>query len=188
MNAADTYYDQKDYLDDDMVKGRELDAQIAPLMETLFAAGDQMSAEVDVQTKALRVSELVAMEAANGRDFDWQTANVMNEARVATDGVEALLIAGTATEDALAKLEAPLQKAFDEATAHAAANPDATTALGNKPLWFNVEGPVSNLLAQIKEIRRDIGASQADPQAALGKLYDDYNSLVDTYNMMANLQ
>jgi hypothetical protein len=187
LNAADIYYDQDDYKDDAMAKGKELDAQMAPLFQVLFVESDKIDAIITAESIRLRRAELTAMETANGRDFDWHAGNVMFEARTVIDEVETLADTGALTVDALQKLEGVMQKAFDEATAYAAANPDVTTSLGNKPLWFSIEGYVSNYLGDIKDLRRAVADSSADVTPQLQSLFDEFNTLVTGYNRMASI-
>jgi Protein of unknown function (DUF3829) len=187
LNAADIYYDQEDYKDDAMAKGKELDAQMAPLFETLFTAGSQIDGIVSVETGKLRRAELVAMEAANGRDYDWHMAHVMVEARTAIDAIDALGTGDALTVAGLQPVEDAMQKAFDEATAFAAANPDVKTALGNKPLWFGVQGNVASFLGDIKDLRRAVGDGSADVSPQMQAVFSGFNDLVDSYNMMANV-
>ncbi len=187
MNEADEYYySQKDYLDDAMAKGKDLDARMAPLFDKLFAASDAISAEVDAQSLVLRQKELAGMEAANGRDFDWHLANVMSEARKLVDGLDAAVGSGALTEAKVQELETALQKAHDDASAYAAANPDATTALGNKPLWFDMQSYAANLLGDVKELRRALAANPA-PAQELDSVFGEYNNLVDNYNLQVSI-
>jgi hypothetical protein len=187
MNEADEYYySQKDYLDDAMAKGKELDAKMAPLFTTLFAASDAISLEVDTQSLILRQKELAAMEAEYGRDFDWHLANVMLESRKLVDALDAEAEAGTLTEAKVAELEAGLQKAHDEAKAYAAANPDVKTSLGNKPLWFDMESYIANLLGDVKDLRRAL-ATNPNPNQEFDAVFDEYNSAIDNYNMQVNV-
>jgi hypothetical protein len=187
MNEAEEYYySQEDYLDDAMAKGKELDAKMAPLFTTLFAASDAISLEVDTQSLILRQKELAAMEAEYGRDFDWHLANVMLESRKLIDALDAEAEAGTLSEAKVAELEAGLQKAYDEAKAYAAANPDVKTSLGNKPLWFDMEGYLANILGEVKDLRRAL-ATNPNPNEEFDAVFEEYNSAIDDYNMLANL-
>lgn len=187
MNETGTYYDQEDWKDDALAKGKALDAQIAPLFTRLFAAGDQMHVEVAKASKDLRARELAAMEAANGRDYDWQTQNLMNLSRDSIDAVDGMLATSTLTVEGLKPIEDTMQAAFDAAQAYAKANPDAKTALGNKPLWFDLESDFGDVLARLKDLRRAL-TDGGDANPALDGLFGDYNSLVKSYNMMAPLK
>jgi hypothetical protein len=187
MNEADLYYySQKDYLDDGMAKGKELDGQMAPMFDALFQASSAISDEIDTQSRFLRQKELEAMEAEHGRDFDWQLANVMMEARDLVDGLDAFGQSGTLTEAKAKELEGDLQKAFDEAVSYAAENPDVTTSLGRKPLWFDMESYIANILGDMKDLRRAL-AENPMPEREFNAVFDEYNRAIDNYNMQVNL-
>jgi len=200
MNAADSYYKQEDDRDDHMVKGKAFDTELAPLFTTLLAAGDEMRSVVANRKEALQVRRLDELEKTKGKTFEWQAENAMLQARHAVDGVrEALDSEPPSTEKVLAN-EQKLQAAYDAAKAYGDAHQDEKTSRGNKPTWFYLESNVSNVLTQIKDLRRKLTASNGDSAKSkagqnstedLGRSFDriisDYNSLVEQYNRFANI-
>ena len=89
MDTATAYYKQEDYKDDKFKKGKDLDAQLTPLFERLFAASATMREIVRVDQDKLHEHELVAMEKHGGKTFEWHTLNGMFQARRAVDAIEA---------------------------------------------------------------------------------------------------
>jgi hypothetical protein len=186
LNEAGIYYDQGNYKDDKFAKGKELDRQIAPLADQLFAASAQIRNRVHSLTNELRERELAAMEKGEGRTFNWHTLNFMFQARRAIDGLDALQSSGALTADQVRPIEDKLSAAMDEGKQYAAAHSNEKTRNGNKPLWFDMENYNNNLITKIKELRRNLSAN-ADQRtiehdyAAVG---ENFNSLVKNYNMV----
>jgi hypothetical protein len=187
LNAADTYYDQSNYKDDKFAKGKEIDGQLEPLFDRLLATSDQIRNRVHAVTMDLRERELVAIEKAEGKAFDWYTLNVMFEARKAVDGLDALVSASKLSADAVRPIEEKLAGALEDGKQYAAAHSGQKTAKGNTPYWFELERTGNNLIASIKELRRGL-ASNADQrtiQSAYAGVEDKFNSLVSDYNLSA---
>jgi len=187
MNAASTYYSQNDYQDDKMQKGKELDAQLMPLFDRLFAASSQMRDTVSGHNEKLRERELAALEKRDGKTFEWHTLNGMFLARRTVDAIDVLVNTDKLTAEAVQAPEQQLQAAYDEGKAYAAAHPNDKTSLGNKPMWFYLESGFGNYLAAIKELRRDLAAGkpQNDIARDFERLNEQFNSLVRDYNMRA---
>ncbi len=184
MNAVDAYYDQEDYRDDDMAKGRELDAQIRPLFATLFAASDKFRTSVAAHDLQLTKNQLAAIEAEGGKTFTWHELNLMLQARIAIDAIEAAANGDTLEVSAIEAIEQDYAAAIEAGETYAAANPNAKTELGNPPKWFSIVSYGNTFLTAIKTLRRDLADGKSD---AIGNdldgAFDDYNSLIDDYNM-----
>jgi Protein of unknown function (DUF3829) len=187
MNDADLYYDQKDHIDDKMAKGRKLHGELQPLFETLLKTSAEMRAAVTERDDRLQDSRLVAIEQQRGKSLDWQTLNVMIEARKTLAGLEARSAA--LSKDTVAQMEQRLQAAFDGARTIAALQPQPT---GNapKPLWFSLESNVASVLAAVKDLRREIdgGKDQRELSLAANRVVTAYNSLVRNHNMIGRFQ
>jgi hypothetical protein len=186
MDTATVYYSQKDYKDDKFKKGKELDAQLMPLFERLFAASATMREIVRVNQDKLHEHELAAMEKHSGKTFEWYTLNGMFQARRAVDAIEAASKSGKLTAAAIQQPEQRMQAAFDEGKAYAQAHAGEKTERGNKPLWFQMEGHFDTVLTHIKELRRDVtsGENEANISRHLETMNDRFNSLVSNYNML----
>jgi Protein of unknown function (DUF3829) len=186
MDTATAYYKQEDYKDDKFKKAKELDAQLTPLFERLFAASATMREIVRADQEKLHERELAAMEKQSGKTFEWHTLNGMFQARRAVDAIDAASNSGKLTAAAIQQAEQKMQTAFDGGKAYARAHPDVKTRLGNKPLWFQMEGDFEMVLTHIKELRRDVSAGENNNQISrrLVSLNDRFNGLVRNYNMI----
>ena len=186
MNAATAYYRQEDYKDDKLKKGKELDAQLSPLLDQLFAASSQIRQTVHAYNDGLHERELAAMEKQGGKTYEWHTLNVMFQTRRAVEMIGNAADSGTLKE-VVQQAEQKVQMAMDDATAHAQAHPNEKTPRGNKPLWFDIDGNASAFLKSIKDLRRAISDKETDSNITdrLNQVNDDFNSLVRTYNMVS---
>lgn len=185
MNAANTYYDHKDHKDDKMQKGKEIDAQLTPLLDQLVTASGKIRDRVHSHNNTLRERELAAMEKQEGKTFNWQMLNFMFQARRAMDELHDLAGADKLSTEKLQAVEQKLQAALDEGKAYAAAHSGEKTALGNQPAWFFIERNADSLVTAVKELRRNI-ADQKQQQSIDGdfkRIIDDFNTLVSNYNM-----
>lgn len=189
MNAADTYYDQKNFKDDKFAKGKELDGQLSPLFDQLFTASSEMRANVEKLNNELHERELIAMEKADGKSYKWHLQNIMFQSRRAVDALDAAAESNKLTAETVQAIEQKLSAAHEDGKTFAAAHPDEKTRLGNKPQWFDTERYVGSLLAEIKTLRRDIAASkpQNDISADFQKVGEHFNDLVKDYNMRARV-
>jgi len=189
MNTATAYYKQEDYKDDKFKKAKELDAQLTPLLDQLFAASGTMREAVRVDQDKLHERELAAMEKQTGKTFEWHTLNGMFQARRAVDAIEAASNSGKLTVAAIQQPEQRMQAAYDEGKAYAQAHPDEKTGLGNKPLWFQLDHNFETVLTKIKELRRDVSAGKPEHEVSrdLETMNDRFNDLVRSYNMIGRV-
>jgi hypothetical protein len=188
MNAADTYYSQKDYIDDKMATGRKLDAAMSPLFDKVAALSATMRAAVAIRDDRLRDARLAAIEKQRGRTLDWHTLNMMIESRRSLAKLESASGNKTLTKETVGAVEQTLQAAFDGAQTMAAkTGAPADAAKGPKPLWFSIQSNAAGMLAAVKELRRelDTGKAAADPAMRLNRIVSAYNDLVRTHNMVA---
>jgi hypothetical protein len=184
MNAVDAYYDQEDFRDDDMAKGRELDSQLRPLFATLFAVSDKIRASVAAHDLELTANQLAAMEAQGGKTYAWHELNLMFQARQAIDAIEAAANSDKLDTAAVESIEKAYASAIEAGQKYAAANPDAKTDLGNPPKWFSIVSYGNSFLTAIKTLRRDLADGKSDAIGHdLDQAFDEYNSLIDDYNL-----
>lgn len=186
VQEVDTYYAQNDYEDDKMAKGKALQAQIEPLFKNLFATSDNIHTIVAARNLTLQRKTLDAMEQRNGKDAWWHTENLMLEARLAADGIEALIQQDRATTENLQAIETTYQQAYDAAKAYADSHPDEIrpdkkTSYPTDPFWPQLESYASSLLSNIKDVRRNI-ANQQTLESNYNRMIDSFNRLVEQYN------
>jgi hypothetical protein len=184
MNALDDYYSQKNFLDDKMARGKQIDAQFRPLLDKLGALSAEMRAAVEDNTNKLRANELVALEKQSGKDFSWHTLNILIEARKSLKAVQMAASKGKLSAADILPVEEKYQAAYEAANTYASAHPDTKTKLGNKPLWFSIASNARDVLAALKAVRRDVEAGK-DPESGLRTLQKDFNSLIKNYNMQS---
>jgi Protein of unknown function (DUF3829) len=183
---ADYYYRQQDYKDDKWTKGKKLDEKLAPLIAKLESLSAGIHAAVARETNGIRDRELAAVEAKEGKDFEWHTLHYMIEARKALDAIEVMAENGTLSPDKTGNLILPLQAAFDGATSYAAAHAKEMkpSSSGKMPGWVFIARSASFYLMQVKNLHRKL--EQKESQATMNIAYDSvvnsYNSLVDDYN------
>jgi Protein of unknown function (DUF3829) len=187
MNAADLYYDQKDYIDDKMVKGKSLHAELQPLFDTLLKTSADLRAAVTTRDDGLQDNRLVAIEKQRGKALEWHTLNVMIEARKTLAGLDRS--PQNLSKDAVAGMERQLQTAFDGARSIAGLEP-APSGNAPKALWFSLESNAASVLAAVKELRREIdgGKGQSELSTAYNRVVSSYNSLVRNHNMIGRVQ
>jgi Protein of unknown function (DUF3829) len=84
---ADPYYHQEDYKDDKWAKGAALDEKLAPLVEKLAALSSGIRAGIAQELASVRERRLAAIEAEEGKGFNWYTFNYMLAARAVLDAL-----------------------------------------------------------------------------------------------------
>ncbi|HEY6334326.1 MAG TPA: DUF3829 domain-containing protein [Alphaproteobacteria bacterium] len=183
---ADIYYHQQDYKDDNWAKGKALDDKLAPLIAKLESLSDNIHAAVEREVNGIRDRELAAVAAHEGKGFEWHTLHYMIEARKTLDAIEAMAGSRTLSPDKVGNSIAPLQAAFDDATAYAAAHADEMkpNSSGRVPGWVWIDHSASSYLKEVKDLRRKLEekASQTNMKNSFESIVNSYNSLVDSYN------
>ena len=189
--AVDAYYAQAAYRDDRFVRGRTLDETIAPVLNRFALLSDTLRDMLQRETTALRRRQLAEIEAREGRKILWQTRNFMIEARVCIDAFDELVERRDLSAETLDRIVAPLQAAFDGASAYAAAHPDELKAKepGTVIAWTLVEPQGALFLRELKDLRRDLAdTTLADDKLArrvnrgLQSIGVDYNNVIAAYN------
>jgi|GEM_PF-2080073 len=194
MNAVSVYYEQGDYKDDHMAKGKTLDAEMAPLFDVLFKASSEMREQIRTRNAMLDEHKLAGMEKAGGRNFDWHLQNMMMQSRRTVDAIMAALNSDVPPLSAVQTAEGALQTAYDEAKAYSDAHHDTKDRLGNEPVLLRLYYLLDPLLKDVKDARRDLAGMTGDKakmdrsklQADARNLIDSYNELVQRYNQMMN--
>lgn len=189
MNQADLYYDQKDYKDDHMARGSELDSQLSPLLDHLRQLSHGMRAGVERENNIVKKHELDAIEARYGKNMRWYTLNFMIQSRAAYDTMEGMAGSGKLDAANLDQSIQPVQAAFDGAQAYAAAHPQENDD-ERQPTWGGIDGSASSYLTSLKDLRRELqnNAAASSINDQIKDVRRDFNSLVDTYNVYLNVQ
>lgn len=184
ISQASFYYDQKDYKDDHMARGSQLDSQISPLLDHLRELSNGMRAGVERENNIIKKHELDAIEARYGQNLRWHILNFMIQSRTTFDKMEELADNGKLDAASLEQAMQPVQAAFDGARTYAAAHPQENSHENLSTTWSSIEGSASRYLAGLKEMRREL-QSNASPQALNSQLKyveRDFNSVVESYN------
>lgn len=191
-----TYYDEKDFKDDKLAKGRELHPKVVKLSDELLEAEKKLREEIAKRNDGLKERELTRIEKTEGRKLYFQAHNVMAKAKVLSqfaDSESFKDIDAAAFEKALNDYTT----ALDEAEKYAEAN----TAEANSASLFN------SFMSQAGDFRKEgkavhrrkrdnkeftdyeknklSGDPMSAPEGSLRKLQYEYNELVgDSNNVM----
>lgn len=81
INAADKYYDAKDYKDDKWAKAKEMHPQLMELWTTFGKEDKELHDAISAITKPLARRTLARIEKEEGKGFAWHRKNVLITAR-----------------------------------------------------------------------------------------------------------
>ncbi len=182
----DTYIDQKTYQDDRFAAGRQLAATLSPLLTDVVAQTGLLRERVSVETAAIRLRQLAAIERTEGQSQRWHVEHLMIAARSLVSQVSQLFD-GPATAAGVQAAIDPLQEAFDIGSKYAVAHPADTPAL---TAWRAVAPHASDELREAKELRRTLAAPPRETPAEAQKrlltlmrnVGEQFDSLVEAYN------
>ena len=176
---VETYYNGKDFRDDGMAQGREMNAEYDPLLQRLLAEGHEMFALTRAREAVLQQRRLDGIERLDGKQLRWQANAFMLQARATLDGLQALVAAKKVTKPAVLALVAPLEARFAETSDYAAAHPEENNDDMN--LWGAIadHSYAADLMTAAKQARRD-----ADTPGSTGKVSDDAERMVYCFRNM----
>ena len=189
----DAYLQQKAYLGDGFAKGRTLQATLTPLLNRILADSDKLRAVVHTQEAVLQQHQLDAIEKASGRTLIWHTRKNMIEARTLNDTIVSLVRAHQLNTDSVGAAIKPLQDAYNDTQTLLAQHPDAgrPNRYNNQPVWFSITPGLSGELGAANELRGYLADRTMTPDiqrsrvnAQLQQVTTEFNSLVQTYNLM----
>jgi len=180
---VEAYYDQKDYRDDEMARGRTLNAEYEPLLQRLLAGSHQMFVEVEKHNTALEQRRVDAIERLEGRRLRWQANAFMLQARTSLDGLNAVVAGKNATKEAVLAQVAPLEERFAELTAYAAAHPEEDN--DRMDLWRRIASYAPDLVTAAKEARRDMADKPNTSKLAndVARMRYTFNNIIDNANV-----
>lgn len=188
---VDSYYAQGDYKDDHFTRGKALDGTIAPLLKQFAMLSDKMRSVLQRETSGLRRRQLAEIETREGRKMLWHTRNFMIEARICIDAIDDLVQRGDLDAEAADRVVAPLQAAFDGASAYAAAHPEELKAKepGAVIAWTLVEPQAALFLRELKDLRRDLADTVLSEEKQVRRVNRDlhnvnvdFNNVISAYN------
>ena len=159
------YYDDHDFRDDDMAKGRAMNAEYDPLLRQLLADIHATFVEVGARNIVLERRRVDAIEAHDGRHLRWEANAFMLQARTTLGALTALSRGRTFNKDTVLAQVTPLEQRYEEAKAFAAAHPDEDNDDMN--LWSHISSYAADFTLAAKEARRD-----ANDRPGLEKLSD----------------
>jgi len=90
---VEAYYNGKDFRDDGMAQGREMNAEYDPLLQRLLVEGHEMFTLTRAREAVLQQRRLDGIERLDGKQLRWQANAFMVQARAALDSLQALVAA-----------------------------------------------------------------------------------------------
>ncbi len=180
IDEANTYYERKDYLDDNLARGKQIHTRLVPAAEAFLAAREKVEQDFQIEQLRLAQKELAAIEQQEGRKANWHRTNLMLAAQRIIDRMpsNASPVVDVAVFEADVSLFATASKDFDD---YRKSDPEALKSL---------EGPVQSFLAASREFRDAIKPVKGDVRKGGSQKFqavvNAYNALVGTANNLAN--
>lgn len=179
IDEANTYYERKDYLDDNLARGKQIHERLAPAAKAFLAAREKVEQEFQAERANLAKRELAAIEQREGRKANWHRTNLMLAARRIVDRLpssEHPVVDVDAFEKDVNVL-ADASKGFDD---YKKSDPQALQTL---------QGPLQSFLASAREFRDAIKPVKGDVRRGGGQQFQGivnaYNALVGSTNNAA---
>ncbi|EIM25308.1 YiiG family protein [Microvirga lotononidis] len=180
IDEANTYYERKDYLDDNLARGKQIHTRLVPAAKAFLAAREKVEQDFQVERSNLVQKELAAIERREGRKANWHRTNLMLAARRVVDrlpGNENPIVDMT-TLGADVTLFAEASGAFDE------------YRKSDSKALESLKGPLRSFLAASREFRDTLRPVKGDLRRAGGQqaqaLVNAYNALVGSANNAAD--
>lgn len=82
---AERYYSRENYKDDGFAKGKAMHKPLVEAMQAFVAANRELSAQLEKQSDAAMRAQLVDIEKAEGKGFNYWMTSTMIEAKAAAD-------------------------------------------------------------------------------------------------------
>jgi hypothetical protein len=191
LKEADDYYQQQDYKDDRMAKGRALHPKLVAAWDAFAAADKSLRSEVEAINDRRALQRLVQIEEKEGRKARYHVEAMMIQAKRvmrANDGAKPDLAAIT---KAIADYEAIIKSAEELA----ADNPKDKVG---SMFVSNAKSFLTTAKQLMRRIRDRVPYSQGDRmmlgsgggwmvEGSLPRLMRDYNQLVQSYNSGARI-
>lgn len=179
IDEANGYYERKDYLDDNLAKGREIHVRLMPAAKTFLAAREKVEQDVNAEKANLSALALAAIERREGRKARWHRTNLMMAARRIVDRLpdDKSPVVDVAAVEADVTRFADAVKEFD---AYRASDSGALE---------NIQAPLRSFLAAARDYRDAVKPVKGDVRRAGGQqlqaIVNSYNALVGSANNAA---
>lgn len=180
IDEANTYYERKDYLDDNLARGKQIHARLAPAAKAFLAARAKLEQDFQTERANLAMRELAAIEQREGRKAHWHRTHLMITARRIVDR---LPDSDDPTVD-VAALDADVTALVNASAGfedYRKSDPDALKSL---------QGALRSFMAAAREFRDTIKPLKGDLRRGGGQqaqaLVNAYNALVGSANNAAD--
>lgn len=189
LEEANDYYDQGNYKDDKMAKGREMHPKLMAAYTRFAAADKALRAQVDELNDKVQVERLAAIEKAEGKSLNYFATDLMIKAKVLAraENVDPKDFNLDKVNTAITAFEAVVKEieTFNEGTS-------------GKKISSSVVSSAKSFLTSAKELMRRVRDktpySQGDRMmlsspgggwmvsGSPARMMRDYNQLVEAYN------
>jgi hypothetical protein len=171
VNAASAYYDRQDYKDDGAKLAREYHAKLIAMLPPILAIRERISQQIDALSDRLDERQLAAIEASDGKRYQWHVHNVLSKARKL-----ALFIDIHLKKSQLPELDAAIANyagAVREFDAYLA-TPDAQHGI--------METAPRSFLSKMREMREQVAHGER-PGGMMGTTFvvNEYNMMIGTF-------
>lgn len=191
LKEADDYYEQENYKDDKMAKGKELHPRLVAAWAAFAAADVMLRDEIEAIQSKQQAEELVAIEKAEGRKARYHIQALMLRAK-------ALMRLEGAEKPDLEKIKPALAEYEDAAKAieaYAAADKDSkigSSFIGDAKSYLTTAKQLMRRMrdkvpySQGERMILDSGGGGWMVEGSPPRLVRDYNQLIESYNRGAN--
>ena len=191
----DAYLKQSKYLDDHYARGRELDAEVSPLLTKTLALTRDLRKAVSRQNGVIRQHELDAIERSEGRNLHWHTQQTLIAARATNEQISEANHQGKLDAASVQAAIQPFQAAMESTQDYLAQHPQQDQAASgrDKPVWFQVDNMLALELKDAKELREMLASPDQDAAenptlqhdrvlSQVGTTNDAFNAVIRSYN------
>ena len=192
LKEADDYYDQQNYKDDKMAKGKALHPRLIAAWSGFEAADEKLRMSIDTLSDFVAADELAAIEKKEGRSGRYHIRALMMKAKILVRAENAGKNQNLAKiTEALADYEAIVKATDQYATEHKDQKVGSSFVGSAKSYLITAK----NLMRRIRDkVPFDAGEKMilSSPGGAWmvegspARLTRDYNELVDSFNRGAN--
>jgi hypothetical protein len=159
IDEANGYYERKDYLDDNLARGRQIHARLVPAAKAFLATREKVEQDFQSERISLAQKELATIERREGRKAHWHRTNLMIAARRIVDRLPSneRPVVDIAALDADVTFFADASKDFEE---YKKSDPNALMSL---------QSGLRSFLAAARDFRDTIKPAKGDVRRAGGQ-------------------
>jgi hypothetical protein len=191
LKEADEYYEQENYKDDKMAKGKALHPRLVAAWDAFASADKKLRAGVEAIKDKQAAEQLAAIEAKEGRKVRYHVEALMIQAKRLLRAEDADKPDIAAITAALGEYEAAVKAAED------ASGKNGDAKLGSF-FMSNAKSYLTTAKQLMRRIRDKVPYSQGDRMMLGGgggwmvegsppRLLRDYNQLIESYNRGASI-